>query len=67
MATNPPIYRFASGVGTEIPIGVVCQNARFVFDRAVHLRKNDVLTLVDGQWFVIRDGDATLIEGKWDR
>jgi len=65
--TDPPIFVFDQGVGTEIPKGVVCENARFVFDRAVQTRKNDYIQLVDGQFFIVQNGYATLLEGKWDR
>lgn len=61
------LYIFEEGVGSEIPKGVVCTNARFVFDQAVRLTRKDYLQLRDGQWFLVSDGQATLLEGKWDR
>ena len=61
-----PTFVFADGVATEIPKGVVCQNARFVFDRALKMNGKDYLKLVDGQFFLVRNGQDTLIDGKWE-
>lgn len=64
-----PIYCFESeqGIANEIPKGVVCRNARFVFDRTVALRKNEYLALKDGQWFHVTKTGAYHLDGKWCR
>ena len=61
-----PTYKFEGGVGTEIPKGVVSKVARFAFDHEVRLRDNEFITLIDGQFFVVNNGQKTLIEGKWE-
>jgi hypothetical protein len=63
--TNPT-FIFEGGVATEIPKGVVSKDARFVFDREVRLKQNDYLRLVDGQFFLVRNGHAQQVEGKWE-
>jgi hypothetical protein len=51
----------------EINTSVICSHVRFVFDKTLIAGPEDEFDLIDGQWFLIRNNNATLIEGKWDR
>jgi len=39
--------------------------ARFSFDKTIICLPTDEIELKDGQWYLIRNGISTLIEGKW--
>jgi hypothetical protein len=52
---------------TEAGAGWACKNARFVFDKQISVGKDDVLELLNGQFFLISNGTRTTLEGKWDR
>jgi hypothetical protein len=58
-----------SEVGTvcEIYDKDICCHARYTFDHEVIVKAGDYVELIDGQWFLIRNGEGSLIEGKWDR
>jgi hypothetical protein len=49
----------------EIPMGAVCSNARFVFDRTITLQAHDYLELKDGQFWLHGGASIDLLDGKW--
>ena len=57
-----------SEVGTvcEIYDEKICKHARYTFDHKLIVKAGDYVELIDGQWFLIRNGTGSLIEGKWD-
>ena len=50
----------------EINTEQVCTNAKYTFDFELLCESDDIFELVNGQWFLIRDGIHILIEGKWE-
>jgi hypothetical protein len=55
------------GALSEIALAPVSVGAKYVLDHVVICKPGDVFELKDGQWFLIRNNETTLIEGKWDR
>lgn len=50
---------------SEIPVGVVCSNLRFVFDHVVTLQEGEYLVLRDAQWFRRLRGEEFPVAGRW--
>jgi hypothetical protein len=55
------------GIYSEIGDECISTTTKFVFDHEIISKPGDFFQLLDGQWFLVRYGVATLIEGKWDR
>ena len=51
----------------EISIEALSSLVRFRLDRDMICQPNDIFELIDGQWFLLRHGIKTLIEGRWNR
>jgi hypothetical protein len=51
----------------EINSDTISKNVRFVFDHPFAVSDQDIFELKNGQWYLIRNNIATLMEGKWDR
>ena len=50
----------------EIPIGAVSYDVRFVFDAPFILSPDDLLTLDNGEWFLLRPKEEQVKqEGMW--
>jgi len=51
--------------------GVVCSNARFVFDQAVTVLANEAIEMRDGQFFLVSRPYGVEVyfplSGKWER
>lgn len=53
------------GTILEVPRGVVCNNARFIFDHPITLKQGDKLELIDGQFWLLAGPNTYMLEGKW--
>lgn len=55
----------------QIDRGVVCSNARFVFDQPVTVLPNEAIEMRDGQFFLVSTPFGVEVyfplAGKWDR
>jgi len=60
-------FRFAPGIDSvsEVNSAEICNIASFRFDKPIACRADDEIELKDGQWYLIRNGISTLIEGMW--
>ena len=55
----------------QIERGVVCSNARFVFDQPVTVLSNEAIEMKDGQFYLVSKPFGVEVyfplSGKWDR
>ena len=72
MTSEPTRFMWA-GARTidQIEQGVVCSNARFVFDQPVTVLSNEAIEMRDGQFFLVCKPFGVEVyfplSGKWDR
>ena len=55
--------------GTEVLVDIncrrVCANAKYTFDHPLHWQVTDQIIMRNGQFFLLRNGEEILIDGRW--